>query len=176
MLCVEIEPKNDFGLRTQSGSVREWIYVTDVWFLKWFGINVHLDKTAERIKVEYPGQMNEFHWTIFLQVQTYIKIWSDSKPTFTELPLLRFFNYCSFTFQNIILTWSLSSATIGISVSTIWVNKLAGSELHCWWWLMSMTKMLRLIFGFWWQIRSFPPPFWFSSPTSLKLKINSEKA
>lgn len=53
---------------------RIWIYVTDVWFLKWFGINVHLDKTAERIKVEYPGQMNEFHWTIFLQVQTYIKI------------------------------------------------------------------------------------------------------
>ena len=136
-----------FGSRTQSGSVREWIYVTDVWFLKWFGINVHLDKTAERIKVEYPGQMNEFHWTIFLQVQTYIKIWSDSKPTFTELPLLRFFNYCSFTYQNLILKWSLSSATVGISVSTVGVNKLAASELHCWWCLMSMTKMLRLIFG-----------------------------
>ena len=150
--------KNDFGSRTQSGSVREWIYVTDVWFLKWFGINVHLDKTAERIKVEYPGQMNEFHWTIFLQVQTYIKIWSDSKPTFTELPLLRFFNYCSFTFQNLILTWSLSSATIGISVSTLGVNKLAGSEKklpHFRWWRMSVTKMLRMIFGCYWQIRSF---------------------
>lgn len=85
-------------------------------------------KLPKELKSSTRGQMNEFHWTIFLQVQTYIKIWSDSKPTFTELPLLRFFNYCSFTFQNLILTWSLSSATIGISVSTLGVNKLAGSE------------------------------------------------
>ena len=50
--------RDDISLHTRyfkSGLGREWIYVTDVWFLKWFGINVHLDKTAERIKVEWLG-------------------------------------------------------------------------------------------------------------------------
>ena len=56
-IVIEIEPnkkKLDWE-RNLDHPPRIWIYVTDVWFLKWFGINVHLDKTAERIKVEWLG-------------------------------------------------------------------------------------------------------------------------